>query len=49
MGYRSKQRILNKGISNGHETLKQMLNILSTQGNANKNDAKMLSYTCQNE
>ena len=32
MGYRSKQRILNRGISNDQETLKQMLNILRNGG-----------------
>ena len=33
-GYRAKQRILNKGISNGQETLKEMFKFLSHQGNA---------------
>jgi hypothetical protein len=28
MGYRAKQRILNREILNGQETLKEMLNIL---------------------
>jgi hypothetical protein len=36
MGYRAKQRILNEGISNGQEAHKEMFNILSHQGNANK-------------
>jgi hypothetical protein len=38
MGYISKQRILNMGISNGHKALKEMFNILSYQGNANQID-----------
>jgi hypothetical protein len=43
MGYRSKQKILNGGISNGRETLKAMFNILSYQGNANQNDSEIPS------
>jgi hypothetical protein len=35
MGYRTKQRIYNKGISNGQETLKERFKVLSDQGNAN--------------
>ena len=38
MGYRSKQRILNRRISNGWDTLKKLFNILSHQGNANQNN-----------
>jgi hypothetical protein len=37
MGNRSKQRILNRGISNGWETLKEMFIILSHHRNANQN------------
>jgi hypothetical protein len=45
---KSKQRILNRGISYGWETLKEIFNILSNQGNANQNDSEIPSYTCQN-
>ena len=48
MKYRSKQRILNRGISNGQETLKEVFNIINLQGNANQNDSEIPSYTCQN-
>ena len=33
-----KQRILNRGLSNGLETFKRMFNIFSHQGIANQND-----------
>ena len=36
-GYKTKQRILNRGISNSQETLKEMFNIVSPQENANQN------------
>ena len=36
MGYRAKQQILNRGISNGQEAPKEMFNLLSDQGNANQ-------------
>jgi hypothetical protein len=36
MGYRAKQQILNRGISNGQEAPKEMFNILSHQGNADQ-------------
>ena len=49
MGYRAKQRILNRGISNGQEALKEMFNILSHQGNANPNNPEIPSYTNQND
>ena len=39
MGYRSKLRILNKGISNVWETLKELFIILSHQVNADQNDS----------
>ena len=42
------QRILNRGISNGREALKEMFNSLSCQGNANQNASKILSDICQN-
>jgi hypothetical protein len=48
MGYRAKQRILNRQISNGQETLKEMLSIISHQGNANQNDSEFPPYTHQN-
>jgi hypothetical protein len=35
----------NRGISNGQETLKDMFNILSHQGNASQNDSDIPSYT----
>jgi hypothetical protein len=37
MGYSSKQRILYRGNSNGWETLKRNVNILSHQGHTNQN------------
>lgn len=49
MEYRVKQRILNKGISNICEILKEIFNILSLQGNANKNYFEILSHTFQND
>ncbi|KAL6037531.1 hypothetical protein STEG23_036776, partial [Scotinomys teguina] len=48
MGYRTKQRIYSRRISNGGKTLKEMLNILTHQRNANQNNSKIPSYTCQN-
>ena len=48
MGYIAKQRMLNKGILNGREALKEMFNILSHQGNANQNNAKIPPYAKQN-
>ena len=48
MGYKSKQRILNRRISNNQETLMDMFKILSHQENVNQNDSKIQSYTCQN-
>ena len=49
MGYRTKQRILNRGISNEQEALKEMFKVLSHQGNASQNDPKIPLYTCQND
>ena len=48
MGYRSKQRILNRRISNVQKTLKEMLNILSHHRNTNQNESEVSSYTIQN-
>jgi hypothetical protein len=45
MGYRAKQRIPNKEISNSGEALKEMFNIFSHQGNANQKDSEIPSYT----
>jgi len=45
MGHRTKQGILNRGISNGKEMLKEKLNILSYQENANQNDSEILPST----
>ena len=42
MWYRAKQRILNRGISNGRDTLKEMFKVLSDQGNANQNNCEVL-------
>ncbi|KAL6073452.1 hypothetical protein STEG23_019269 [Scotinomys teguina] len=48
MGCRAKQRIYGRRISNGRKTFKEMLNILTHQRNANQNNSKIPSYTCQN-
>ncbi|KAL6083254.1 hypothetical protein STEG23_032570 [Scotinomys teguina] len=48
MGYRVKQRIYGRRISNGRKTFKEMLNILSHQRNDNQNNSEIPSYTCQN-
>jgi hypothetical protein len=48
MGHRAKQKILSRRISNGLETLKEIFNILSYQGNSNQNDPEIQSYTNQN-
>jgi hypothetical protein len=48
MGYRFKQRILNRGILNGLEVLKEMFNVLSHHENASQNDSEISSYTHQN-
>jgi hypothetical protein len=44
MGYRTKYRIIKRVISNGSETFKEMLNVLSHQGNANQNDSGIPPY-----
>lgn len=43
-GYRSKQRILDRGIPNVWEALKEMSNILSCQGNANPMAMRFLPF-----
>ena len=43
MGYRTKQRMLNKRISNVQKTLKEIFNILNHQVNANQNDSEIKS------
>jgi hypothetical protein len=48
MEYRDKQRILNREIYNGQETLKEIFNILNYQGNANQNYYEIPSYAHQN-
>ena len=48
MGYRAKQRILNRGFLNGREALKDMFKVLSYQGNVNQNNPEIPSYTGQN-
>jgi hypothetical protein len=40
VGYKSKQRILNRGISISCEALKEMLNIFSHQGNENESNPR---------
>ena len=45
MGHKTKQRILNRGISNGREALKEMFKVLSHQRNANQNICEISSYT----
>jgi hypothetical protein len=47
MEYRTKQKILNRGISNGLAALTEMLNILSHQGNTNQDDPEIPPYTHQ--
>ena len=47
MGYRSEQKILNRGISNIWEEFKEMFNILSHQENENENDSEIPSQTFQ--
>ena len=49
MEYRAKQRIHNRRILNGQETLKEMFSVLSHHGNANQADDEIPSYTCQND
>ena len=46
MGYRTKLRIHNRGISNGREAPKKMFK--SDQRNANQNNPEILPYNNQN-
>jgi hypothetical protein len=39
MGYGAKRIILNREISNAQETIKEISNVLSHQGNANQNNS----------
>jgi hypothetical protein len=48
MGCRAKQRILNREILNGQETLKEMFITLCHQGNANQNNPEIPPYNNQN-
>ena len=48
MDYRPKQKTFKRRIYNGWKTLKEMLNILSQQRNANQNNFEIPSYTCIN-
>ena len=43
-----KPRILDRGISNAQEVLKEMFNILSHQASTDKNDSEISLYTYQN-
>ena len=47
-GYRAKQKVLNQRISNGWEASKEVLDILSHQGNANQNNFEIPPHTSQN-
>ena len=44
MECRAKQKILKREISNGQEALKEMVKVLSHQGNANHNNSEVLLY-----
>jgi hypothetical protein len=46
--YKSKQKILNKEISNGQETFREMVNIPRHQENANQNFFSVPCYTFLN-
>jgi hypothetical protein len=49
MEYRAEEIILNWVILNGWEAPKEMFNILSHQGNANKNNSEIPPHTSQND
>jgi hypothetical protein len=49
MEYRDKQRILNRGILKGQESLKEIFKIQSHQGNVNQNNSEIPSYTHHND
>jgi hypothetical protein len=42
-------RILNRGILNGWEALKEMFKVFRYQGNTNQNNPEILPYTYQND
>ena len=44
----TKQRIHNRGISNGQEVFTEVFKLLSHQENTNQNDPDILPYTNQN-
>jgi hypothetical protein len=46
---KNQKTILNRGISNGWEALKEMFKVLGHQGNANQNNSEVPSYTDQND
>ena len=48
MGYRVKQIILNRGILDGQEALKELFKVLTHQENANQNNSEVPYYTHQN-
>ena len=48
MGYKVKQRTLNREILNGQEALKEIFIVLSHKGNAILNNSEHLSNMCQN-
>ena len=48
MGYRAEQTFPNTVILNGLDTLTEMFNVLSHQGNANQNDPEPLSHINHN-
>jgi hypothetical protein len=47
MGYRTKQWIINRGISNDWEAHKEMFGIVTHEGNANEKDHENASSTHQ--
>jgi hypothetical protein len=48
IGYRTKQRIFNRGITNVQEAPREMVNILSHQINANQNNPEIPPDTTKN-
>jgi hypothetical protein len=49
VGYRAKQRIHNREMSNGQETLKEMFKVLRHQRNANENNPDIPHPTNYND
>ena len=49
MGYRDKQKNLNRGILNVQEALKDMFNLLRHQENTNHNHTEISAYIQQND